>query len=105
MQKLSVWEFKKYCADLSPQSYLLSTENQKWDDIDNTIRYKAEFCVMIINFNPNTIRFKSGDNYLKLERVKYIKVDEKSLLGDVFTIVCGNLLDNICDKPYTIIVR
>ena len=105
MQKLSVREFKEYCAKLSPHKYVFSTENQEGDKVESTIRGEAEFNSMIISFNPNTIRLKSGRNHIKFERVKYIKVEEKSMIGDVFTIVCGGFSAETNDNLYTVVAQ
>lgn len=105
MQKLSVWEFKEYCDNLSPRRYIFNSENQEWSRVEDTIRIKVEFGNMIISFNPNTIYLKSKNDFISLERVKYVKLSEKSLLGEVFTIVCGNSLNSLSDKSYTIIAQ
>lgn len=101
MKKLSVMEFKEYCDKLSPKNYIYDTANQKNVDISNTLRVKDKFCRIRISLNPNIIVISSGDNYMSFERVKQVIIDDKSLLGTIFTFVCDNPQDN----TYTIIAQ
>ena len=106
MQNLSVREFKSMCESISPTKFIFASKNQEWDKVNHTIKVNLSFKIMMIAFNPNTICFKNADNTLCLERVKYIKVDdENSLIGAVFTVVCGDFFSDTNDICYTIIVR
>ncbi len=106
MQNLSVREFKNVCDTLSPSKFIFTSENQQWDKVNHTIKVSLSFKIMLIAFNPNTICFKNADNALCLERVKYIRVnDENSLIGAVFTIVCGDFSSSDSDVSYTIVAR
>lgn len=104
MRKISLSEFSKRCASQSYTKFILSTDNQTWDKIDNTMRMEFEFSSINISYNPNIIRLGLGSNYISLERVKYIRVEDSSLLGAIYTIVCGNTSVK-CDDLYTIVAR
>lgn len=103
MNKLSVLDFKEYCDKMSFNKYVFSTDNQDWDSVEDTMRIEYEFNDIKINFNPNVIRLKSGNGYIKFERVKYIILNKKSLLGNVFTAVCGDLYNDDNNRMYKII--
>ena len=98
MQKISLSEFSRCCSAQSYTRFILSTDNQAWDKIDNTINSIS------VSYNPNIIRLSLGSNYMSFERVKYIKIEESSTLGTVYTIVCGNPSVK-SDDFYTIIAR
>ncbi len=105
MQKLSVREFKEYCDDLSPHSFIFDSVNQDWCTTGETMKIKLVFDNLKISFNPNTIYLSSVSSKVLFERVKYVQVCEPSLLGAVFTIVCGDFSSNNRNKSYTIIVN
>lgn len=106
MQNLSIQEFKKVCDALSPTQFIFSSENQSWHQVEHTIRAKLTFTIMMIAFNPNTICLKNHTDSLCLNRVKSIKInDEKSMLGTIFTVICGDSGSNSKDVAYTIIAR
>lgn len=106
MKNLSVREFKEECDSLSPKQFIFSSENQVWERIEHTAKLKMVFSVMMIAFNPNVIWLEGSDCHLCLDGVKSIKKsEERSILGEVFTIVCGDLRTAINDVEYTIIVR
>lgn len=67
MQKISLSEFSKRCASQSYTKFVLSTDNQTWDKIDNTMRMEFEFSSINISYNPNIIRLGLGSNYISLE--------------------------------------
>lgn len=104
MQKMSVWEFKNFCDNMSPkpQKYIFYTGNQDRDIEEGTLRIKLRFDEIQINFNPNTIYLKSGRDFLSFETVKYIKYLEKTPIGEVFSIVCGG--ENF-EKSFTIVAK
>lgn len=106
MSNLSVREFKEVCDTLSAKQFIFSSENQPWNRVEHTIKAKLTFTIMLIALNPNSICFKNNDNTLYLERVKGVVMsDEKSVLGEVFTIICGDSVNDLNDVSYTIIVR
>ena len=106
MQNLSVREFKEVCDTLSPKQFIFSSENQNWNKVEYTMSMKLTFTVMMIAYNPNSICFKNGTDYICLDRVKSIKKnDEISMIGGVFTIICGDFSNSSNDVAYTIIAR
>lgn len=107
MENLSVREFMKVCDSLSPKQFIFSSENQAWNKVEHTIKMKLTFTMMLIALNPNVIFLKNDENnFLYLDRVKIVKTsDEDSVLGDVFTIICGDSANSLNDVEYTIIVR
>ena len=54
------------------------------------MRMEFEFNSISVSYNPNIIRLSLGSNYMSFERVKYIRIEESSILGTVYTIVCGS---------------
>ena len=104
MQIISISEFSQLCCSQSYTKFILSTDNQTWDKIDNTMRMGFEFSAISVSYNPSIIRLSLGGNYLSFERVKYIKIGEPSILGAVYTLVCGNASVE-SDDLYTIIAR
>lgn len=106
MKNLSVREFKDLCSSLSPQQFIFSTENQSWNDTKYSVKMKKTFTRMLVALSPNAICFKNQDDYMCFDRVKFVKVcKEKSILGMIFTIVCGELNNNSNDISYTLIAR
>ena len=106
MANMSVREFKKVCDTLSFKQFVFSSENQAWDKVEYTIKAKLTFTIMLIALNPNAICFKHGDDFLCLDRIKHITMsDEKSMLGVVFTVICGDSGNSENDIAYTIIAR
>lgn len=106
MVKLSVREFEKLCDVLSPREFVFFSENQSWNMMEHTLKVKLTFKIMLIAFNPNTICFKNHTDFLRLDRVKCVKMmSDTSMLGSIFTIICGDSNDNINDVAYTIIAR
>ena len=106
MANLSVREFKEVCDTLPSKQFIFSSENQPWSRVGHTISVKLTFTIMMIALNPDAICFKNKDDYLCLERVKgVILSDVKSILGHVFTIICGDSNSNANDVAYTVIAR
>lgn len=104
MQKLSVREFGDFCAQLPQKRIIFDSVNQDWCAVENTMKIKHYFDNIKISFNPNTVFLCSSLGTTRFERVKYIVIDEPSLLGAVFTIVCGDSFTKDKDKSYTLIV-
>ena|GEM_PF-4597508 len=105
MQKLSIREFQDYCVTHKLKTYIFSIENQNWNKVGSTIGADIEFGGMIISFNPNAIRLKSQSGFLDFKGVRYIKLEEKSILGFVFTVICHNFSKEMSEDAYTIIGR
>ena len=104
MKKLSLPEFKDYYCAHAFDKIIYSSVNQAWYSIDTTISANFVFNNMIMAFNPNIIYLKSGENSLSLNKVKVIRLhEEESLLGKVFTVVCGDSLCQNNNKEYTLI--
>lgn len=106
MQNLSIREFKTVCDSFSPQEFIFTSANQQWKASNHTLKANLSFKIMMIAFNPNVLCFKSPDNTLCLERVKYIKTsNEPDFIGRVFTVICGDFESSKNDVSYTIIAR
>ncbi len=104
MKKLSLSEFKGYYGAHSFDKIIFTSANQSWNSIDSTSSVELVFKKMIVTFNPNIIYLKGGENTLRLNRVKAIRLhDDDCLLGKVFTVVCGDSKNNFNDKEYTLI--
>lgn len=104
MKKLSLPEFRDYCGAQSFDKIIFASANQSWNNIDSTFSTELVFKRMMITFNPNIIHLRSGENILRFNKVKAIKLyEDDCLLGKVFTIVCGDLKSNSNDKEYTLI--
>lgn len=103
MQKLSVLEFRNFCDKMSQCHFIFDSVNQDWFTVGETMKIKQNFDGVKISFNPNTICLYSSFGKLIFERVKYIEIGKPSMLGVVFTIVCGDFLTNNNNKLYTII--
>lgn len=105
MKKLSLSEFKQTCTTISPKQFIFFSDNQAQREDISHVKARLVFSAIQIAFNPNMICFKNGNNdYLCLAKVKGVEVDsEKSLLGTIFNIVCGDLYNDSNDIIYTII--
>lgn len=104
MKKLSLPEFRDYCGAHHFNRIIYSSANQTQRSVDATTSANFVFNRMIMTFNPNIIHLKSGENSLSLNKVKAIRLsDEESLLGKVFTVICGDSLNKNNDKEYTLI--
>ena len=106
MKKLSLSEFRDYCGSLSYGKIIFSTDNQSWNSVDSTISTELEFNNMLITFNPNMIYLKDRKISIRFKKVKAVKLhEENSILGKVFTVVCGDLHTKLNDKEYTLIAQ
>jgi len=105
MKFLSVGEFKGLCNKLSPNEFVITSDNQM-DVSECGMKYSIVFNSIAIHTNPSSIFLKSQNgSYIKLDRVKHIKKCEDSLLGKVFDIICGGFTDLDKEFSYTMIVR
>lgn len=105
MENLSIGEFKHMCDKLSPNEFIISTDNQTMDISELGMRCNFVFPTMIVHTNPNSIYFKDAHSYIKFDRIKHIIKREDSLLGKVFSIICTGFLNTNKETLYTIIVR
>lgn len=103
MQKLSVCEFRDFCDKMPQNHFIFDSINQNWCTVGETMKIKENFDYIKISLNPNTIYLCSSFGKLTFERVKYIEIGEPSILGIVFTVVCGDFSTNLNNKSYTII--
>lgn len=105
MEKMmSFGELKRYYEGRSPQRILFCTDNQTWDRIENPLKVNLTFTSMMMCCNPNAICLKNGDNFLCFEKVKRAHVDtERSPLGVVLSVVCGDARCDDNDIRYTLI--
>ena len=101
---MNVGELKRYYEGRSLRRILFCTENQKWDAVENPMKASLVFSSMLIACNPNIICLKAGENMLYFERVKCVNVDtERSILGTVLDVVCGDSAGKTNDVHYTLI--
>ena len=101
---MTVGELKRYCEGRSMRRILFCTENQKWDTVENPMKANLVFSSILIACNPNIICLKAGENMLYFERVKCVNVDtERSILGTVLDVVCGDSTGKTNDVHYTLI--
>lgn len=104
MRRISLPEFRDYFGEYPFERIIYSSDNQIQHSIDATISANFVFNSMIMTFNPNIIYLKSGENSLRLNKVKAVRLsDEESLLGKVFIVVCGDSFNKNNDKEYTLI--
>lgn len=101
---MSIGELKRYYENRRPGRILFCTANQTWNKVDDPMKAVLAFTSMAMACNPNVICLKNGDNTLWFERVKNIIVDpDRSPLGTVLDIVCGDSASKENDVHYTII--
>lgn len=103
MQKLSMTGFRKMCEKIAPVSFIFDTENQP-DGIHKDAKLVMRYSDVIFMMNPNRICFKNEMGTLCFNRVKSIRYhDDKDMVGEVFSIVCGSTDGKTADISYTII--
>ena len=101
---LSLPEFRDYCDTISFNKIIYSSDNQSWNCVSSLISTELVFNRMLMTFNPNIIHLNNGENSLHLIRVKAVKIHEvHCMLGEVFTVVCGDSLGELNDKEYTLV--
>lgn len=101
---MSIGEFKRYYENRRPKQILFCTANQVWNKVDDPMKAVLSFTTMLMACNPNVICLKSGDNSIWFERVKNITVDsDRTPLGTVLDIVCGDSVGKENDVHYTVI--
>lgn len=101
---MSVSELKRYYEGRSVRRILFCSENQSWCRVENPMKVNMTFTSMLMACNPNVICLKSGDSTLHFEKVKRIYLDaDRSPLGTVLDIVCGDSNTRENDIKYTLI--
>ena len=101
---MSIGDLKRYYDGHNPKRILFCTENQSWGKVENPMRVSLSFTSMVMACNPNVICLKDGENTLWFERVKRVIVDaERSPLGTILDVVCGDSSNKENDIHYTII--
>lgn len=104
-KKISVRELKSYYEKHKPNCIYYQTENQDWYRTSDPCKIKMSFPVMLIFENPNLICLKSSGNTMSFDRVKSVEIDtDSSVLGDVFTLFCGDFNTDDYDITYTLVV-
>lgn len=104
MQKLSISQFQCLCKQKSYGEFIYSFENQT----AILSSFCPKFCftdILISHCIDNSICFYSDNNYLQLTSVKHIIVEENSILGVVFTVVCVENSQLFPEINYTFIAR
>ena len=105
MKKLSLWDFKQVCKDLSTDKYVIKQDNPVGEfSIKNAIQLSFNANKIAILFKPNTIILHNNENsYIKLNRVKYVKQrDDKPLNTSLFDVVCSDFDNPENELVYTI---
>lgn len=106
MKKLLLSEFKDYCVENNFKKFIFLSDNQIKHNTDVYMHISFEFDVLKITFNPNIIYMQSGNNTMRLNKVKLIRVSEEpSLLGTVVTVVCGDSSNKNNDREYVLVMR
>ena len=101
---MSVLDLKRYYEGRSLRQILFSSDNQEWDKTENPMKINLSFSSMSMASNPNVICLKNGENTMHFEKVKYVYLDsDRSPLGIVLDIICGDKCTNDNDIKYTII--
>ena len=106
MQELTLREFNDLCDTLSFSKYTFASENQD-NSYDNTsLSICCDFELMLIAYNPNAICFKNQNGFLRLGRVRSIKVrKEHPIVGFVFKIVCDSYFSKTKTVSYTFVAQ
>ena len=101
---MSVGDLKRYYGGRSPRRILFCTDNQAWSNVGNPLKASLVFTSMVMVCNPNVICLKNGESTIWFERVKSVIVDvNRSPLGTVLDIICGDSTSEENDIHYTII--
>ena len=104
-KSMSVGDLKRYYEGRGVKRILFCSENQAWNKVENPLNINLTFTSMLMACNPNVICLKCGDNTMHFEKVKRIYLDaDRSPLGTVLDIVCGDSNTRGNDIKYTLIV-
>lgn len=102
---LSIEEFKHICNELSPKEFIIASDNQEYSYSQLGVSFCLVFTTMFAESNPDVICFNDKELCIKFDRVKYLRQRRKSLLGNIFDIVCSGLDDETKEYTHTVIVR
>lgn len=101
MKRVTLFDFKKLCAENSIVKFTFSTLDQKDDSILHTIVITHRFDTMFVQQNPNQVCFLSECGETRFERIKYVvlyKNKDHSRLK--FSFVCGSQKTDAGDVEY-----
>lgn len=103
MQMLSMTGFRRVCEKIAPVSFIFDTENQP-NGVNKDVKMVMRYSDVVFMLNPNRICFKNETGTLCFNRVKSIRYhDEPEMIGEIFSIVCGNTHSENTDVSYTIV--
>lgn len=106
MKKLSLPEFRDFCNNGSFRKIIYATCNQQRNNTGTLSAFSLEFSKMQFTFNPDIIYLTDRKNSMRLNNVKGVKIhDEKSLLGTVFTVICGGSGSLLGIEEHTLIAQ
>lgn len=101
MKKITLFDFRKLCAENRIVKFTFSTLDQKQDSIFHTIVTRHWYNKMFVQQNPNQVCFMSDNGETRFERIKYVVVytnkDSNTLK---FSFVCGNQKTDESDIEY-----
>lgn len=101
--EISIEKFKEICNALTPSCVIYATVNQnKPKYLTACLDMQFDSVNIGSDFNNIVLRRNDGSGSMKFGCINKIIVEEKSILGSVFTIVCGR---NATEERHTIIVR
>ncbi len=102
--KVSLFNFKKVCNELSLKRFVYDTSSQIKTNEYQPLNFMASFTSIFISLNPNIIVFKNNSSTLQLSGVKYIEITEsKDISAVVLTVICGGAIGNFSDNCYTFV--
>ena len=102
---MSTGELKRYLAGKSPGRIVFNTGNQLWNKVEDPLKANLVYTSIVVMCHPNIICLKGSDGTMCFERVKTVTVDtEKSPLGTVLDIICGDRMGKDNDVHYILIL-
>lgn len=105
MRNISGNEFVRICEENQFKEYIFDTNNQpSWESDD--VREVTIYEELLVSAGINRVCFKNRCGTRCFTRVKYAFYEYKSdSVSHIFTIICGNQLDENADKAYVILAR
>lgn len=105
-QVINIGELKEYCENHRPHRIILYTENQPWYSVANPCKVRMEFSDINIAVSPNLVCLKSQNGTIQFDRVELAEIDtERTVLGTLLTLFCGDKTPNGYDYIYTLIMQ
>lgn len=107
MKKLSLTEFKEYCAGIPAKRYLFSSEYQADDSpFGLELTFEQSYILVSVFLAPNTIAFQNDKrSQLVFEGVKYVNVAEERVKNGIkCEIVCNTEHTGCCETTYVIVI-